>query len=64
VHASGKRRLHTVVFGQGQQMRYGKWFDNLRPGNTVGVVPVAKYPGWANHVYAVRMEIYTSCLRD
>ena len=64
VHASSKTRLHTVVYGQGQHMRQCKWLGNLGAGDVVAVVPIARYPGWVNHVLAARIETYTLCLRD
>ncbi|KAJ6161373.1 hypothetical protein N7470_004769 [Penicillium chermesinum] len=39
-----------------------QWVRNLQAGDRISVVPMARYPGWANHVEGVCIEVYTSCL--
>ncbi|KAI1205157.1 ankyrin [Annulohypoxylon truncatum] len=42
----------------------GTWIKGLMPGDRVVVLPHARYPGWENWVRRMRIDIYTTCLRD
>jgi ankyrin repeat protein len=64
VHASRKKRRHVVVYGKGKHMNNAEWLQSLSQGDTVMVVPFARYNGWENHVYSVKIEVYTVNLRD
>lgn len=34
------------------------WFEKVGPADIVGLYPMAKYPGWANHVKEAEMEMW------
>ncbi|KAI0885887.1 ankyrin [Annulohypoxylon maeteangense] len=42
----------------------GTWIKGLMPGDRVVVLPHARYPGWENWVRRMRIDIYTTCLRN
>ena len=62
MHASDKARTHCVVFGKRPPAIPCHWIDQLRPGDRIGVIPMALYPGWVNHVQSVTIEIFTAGL--
>jgi ankyrin repeat protein len=66
VHGRSESKLHRIelrgVAGDGIEQRTAEWIRGLRGGDTVTVVPRALYPGWANFVLCVRVEVYSSCL--
>ena len=41
-----------------------EWMDRLKPGSSVAIVPRAAFPGWENHVYDARIDLYISVLRS
>jgi hypothetical protein len=56
VHASEEARTHTVVVESKGGDEGAEWVRGLRAGEAIAVVPMAMYPGWANHVLSMLFD--------
>ncbi|KAL9118509.1 MAG: hypothetical protein Q9187_004945, partial [Circinaria calcarea] len=59
VHAKKDPTVHTVVWqsdGLDTEDAQARWIRSLGVGDIIAVVPMARFPGWVNHIYAVQVE--------
>lgn len=61
VHASRIYKTHTITWDRedpqlGEYPR--KYFDELRAGDWVQLVPKAEFPGWENHIRGGSIRLY------
>lgn len=72
VHASQRVYRHSIVWQadmpnstyDSESRAIENWVRRLEPGDKVAVVPRAVYPGWANHVKSVQIDILTNRLKS
>ena len=59
INASLEWRVHTLTWERDSgDPRVSEWMHHLMPGDTIVVLAKAQYPGWANYVQAVRVDVY------
>lgn len=61
LHAVGLPKVHTNVWSR--KGWHAGLIRSLRKGDQIEVVPYAKYPGWQNTIYQVKLDIFTTYLR-
>jgi hypothetical protein len=52
VHAIPELRTHTIVCESRGDGKHAKWVRGLREGDSIVVVPMARFPGWINFVHS------------
>jgi hypothetical protein len=64
VRAGNEFKTHTVaLYANAEDDGEKEWVkNNLKRGHQVDVTVWAMYPGWANHVAAARIEVFTAVL--
>ncbi|KAJ7455515.1 hypothetical protein FB451DRAFT_1278026 [Mycena latifolia] len=65
LHGSDKKHVHRNVWVRDAYAyipAISDWMGTFRNGNVLKVYAKAYYPGWENHVYAVKVVAYTACL--
>ncbi|KAJ6581821.1 hypothetical protein B0H19DRAFT_1018794 [Mycena capillaripes] len=61
LHGSDKKLMHQNLLAHDSSMQsISDWMETFRGGDVVEVYAKARYPGWANHVYAVEVVAYTA----
>ncbi|KAJ7906038.1 hypothetical protein B0H13DRAFT_2194496, partial [Mycena leptocephala] len=56
IHGSDKKRVHRNVWARDAYIpTISDWMRTLRSGDVLKIYPKAYYPGWENHVYAVKV---------
>lgn len=63
VHGARAAKEHWIVlrWARSSQPKC-QWLDWIEPGDRIGIVPMAKYRGWVNHVESASIEIFTTHL--
>lgn len=41
--------------------RRADWVGKLQSGDVISVIPRACFPGWVNHVFCAKVDVYTAC---
>ncbi|KAF7672519.1 hypothetical protein GT037_009550 [Alternaria burnsii] len=59
VAASSTPRKHTVLFDRNSsEFQLQCWLAIIEQGDTLEVFPKARFPGWANHVKSIEMNVF------
>lgn len=56
LHASSQTNRHRIVYRNDQDLPL---LSLLRNGDSVSIIPRARFPGWTNYVESASIEIYT-----
>ncbi|KAF8214398.1 hypothetical protein K438DRAFT_1956475 [Mycena galopus ATCC 62051] len=63
LHGSGKKRVHRKVWSRHASLpAIADWMGMFRSGDMLDIYAMARYPGWENHVYGVKVVAYVACL--
>jgi hypothetical protein len=65
VRAGKEYKTHVVaLYANAEDKGEKEWVkNNLKRGHQVDITVWARYPGWANHVAAARIDVFTAVLR-
>ncbi|KAI9741751.1 MAG: hypothetical protein M1834_000137 [Cirrosporium novae-zelandiae] len=62
IHASLENQTRTLIWRADEEGENGEWVRSLRQGDQISIVPLARFPGWANFVVEAKIKIYTGVL--
>jgi hypothetical protein len=63
LHGSSKKRVHRKVWSRDACLpAIADWMGMFRSGDMLDIYAMARYPGWENHVYGVKVVAYVACL--
>ncbi|KAF1836049.1 hypothetical protein BDW02DRAFT_578223 [Decorospora gaudefroyi] len=64
VHGSRETREHFIVLKTLPAEEQTSWLELIEPGDRFGLVPQAVYQDWINFVESVRIEVFSTFIRE